>query len=78
MSHTRSMSPPRTSSTRHGRYGLASEGRTLHRRASSRELVAELADRHPIVSVEDALAEDDWDGWAAFTERLGGADADSG
>ena len=30
-----------------------------------------LCDRYPIVSIEDGMAEDDWDGWAALTERLG-------
>jgi enolase len=35
------------------------------------ELVAELAERHAIASVEDPLAEDDWDAWSAFTARLG-------
>ena len=54
-----------------GRYMLASEGRSCTPRELA-ELVAELADRHPILSVEDALAEDDWDGWVEFTERLGG------
>jgi len=41
---------------------------------SSPELVeyyARLADRFPIVSIEDGLAEDDWDGWVALTRRLG-------
>ncbi|HLW49316.1 MAG TPA: phosphopyruvate hydratase [bacterium] len=33
---------------------------------------ARLADRFPIVSIEDGLAEDDWDGWIALTRRLGG------
>jgi len=35
------------------------------------ELYADLADRYPIVSFEDPLAEDDWSGWSALTERLG-------
>jgi enolase len=35
------------------------------------EYYARLADRFPIVSIEDGLAEDDWDGWAALTRRLG-------
>jgi enolase len=51
-------------------YRLASEDRTL----SAAELagyVAELAAEHPVVSVEDPLAEDDWPAWAAFTARLG-------
>jgi enolase 1/2/3 len=53
-----------------GRYALAREGRTL----STAELIdfwADWADRYPIVSLEDGLAEDDWDGWTALTERLG-------
>jgi len=51
-------------------YVLAGEGRTL----SSGEFVDELerlVDRYPIVSIEDGMAEDDWDGWVALTERLG-------
>ena len=32
---------------------------------------ADLAGRYPIVSIEDGLAEDDWDGWQLLTERLG-------
>ena len=53
-----------------GRYLLAGEGRCL----DSEEMVAEfvrLCDAYPIVSVEDGLAEDDWDGWACLTEALG-------
>lgn len=54
---------------REGRYGL--EGREL----SSGEMVdylAGLVDRYPLVSVEDGLAEADWDGWKSITARLGG------
>ena len=53
------------------RYRLEREGRTL----DSGELIdlwAAWADRYPIVSLEDGLAEDDWDGWRALTARLGG------
>ncbi len=53
-----------------GAYVLAGEGRTL----SSAELVdywVELAGRYPIVSIEDGMAEEDWDGWAACTKALG-------
>jgi enolase len=52
------------------RYMLAKEGRTL----DSGELIdlwADWADRFPIVSLEDGLAEDDWTGWAELTRRLG-------
>ncbi len=53
-----------------GAYQLAGEGNTL----TSDEMVdylADLARRYPIVSVEDGMAEDDWEGWAALTEALG-------
>ncbi len=53
-----------------GAYRLAGEDRTL----ASDELVAlwvDLCDRYPIVSIEDAMAEDDWDGWAGLTRALG-------
>jgi enolase len=53
-----------------GAYRLAGEGRTL----SSNELVdywEDLIDRYPIVSLEDGMAEEDWDGWRALTARLG-------
>ena len=51
-------------------YNLASEGRKL----SAEEMVdyyAALVDKYPIVSIEDGLAEDDWDGWRALNDRLG-------
>jgi enolase len=53
-----------------GSYVLAGEGRTL----SSAEMVdywVDLVDRFPIVSIEDGMAEEDWDGWAALTKALG-------
>jgi enolase len=53
-----------------GRYELEGEGKSL----SSEELVdywAGLCDQYPILSIEDGLAEDDWEGWALITERLG-------
>ncbi|NOX15937.1 MAG: phosphopyruvate hydratase [Epsilonproteobacteria bacterium] len=51
-------------------YRLGSENRTLN----SSELVdyyEQLCDKYPIVSVEDGLAEDDWDGWKIMTKKLG-------
>ncbi len=54
-----------------GTYVLAGEG---GRRLSSDDMVdylAGLADRYPIVTIEDGMAEEDWDGWSALTERLG-------
>jgi len=53
-----------------GAYALAREGRTL----TSAELVdfwVDWADRYPIVSLEDGLGEDDWEGWQDLTARLG-------
>jgi enolase len=53
-----------------GRYHLTGEGREL----SPAELAgyyADLCSRYPIVSIEDGMAEDDWDGWAALTRELG-------
>jgi len=53
-----------------GAYQLRGEGRTL----TSDDMVgylATLCDRYPIVSIEDGMAEDDWEGWAALTKQLG-------
>ncbi len=55
---------------RDGKYVLASENRSL----SSEEMVAELvklANAYPIVSIEDGMAEEDWDGWKLHTASLG-------
>jgi len=58
-----------------GGYRLGAKGKSEGgRQLSSHELVdwyAGLCDRYPIVSIEDGLAEDDWDGWKAITEKLG-------
>ncbi len=53
-----------------GRYVLAQENRTL----TTPELVglwSEWVDRFPIISIEDGLGENDWDGWSALTEAIG-------
>jgi len=52
------------------RYVLARESRTLES-GELIELWADWVSRYPIVSLEDGLAEDDWSGWAALTQRLG-------
>jgi len=55
---------------RDGRYVLAGEDRSL----GADELAAYFADlvaRYPIVSIEDGMAEEDWDGWASLTDALG-------
>jgi len=55
---------------RDGAYHLSGEGNVL----SGGEMVqwwTSLVDRYPIVSIEDGMAEDDWDGWAQLTQSLG-------
>ncbi len=56
---------------RDGVYHLAGEGRRFPA-GDWVEYLQGLSDRFPIVSIEDGMAEDDWDGWAALTARLGG------
>jgi enolase len=53
-----------------GKYHLKKESRRL----SSEEMTqyyAELTAEHPVISIEDGLAEDDWDGWRLLTEKIG-------
>ena len=53
-----------------GKYVLAGEGREL----TSEEMVdywAALVEEFPIISIEDGMAEEDWDGWKALTDRIG-------
>jgi len=65
------MDPAMSELYKDGAYHLAGEGKVL----SPTEMVAywsRLVDAYPIVSIEDGMAEDDWDGWAALTAELGG------
>ncbi len=55
---------------RDGGYCLESEGRRFTS-AQFTDYLATLADRYPILSIEDGMAESDWDGWATLTRRLG-------
>jgi enolase len=55
---------------RDGAYDLAGEGRSLPA-ADFAAYLADLADRYPIVSIEDGMSEDDWEGWVALTQLLG-------
>jgi enolase len=55
---------------RDGSYELNGEGRSL-RPGELAELWASWVDRYPIVSIEDGMAEDDWDGWRALTDAVG-------
>lgn len=56
---------------RTGTYRLAAEGRQVDA-GGLIDLLEHLIDRYPVVSIEDPLSEDDWDGWIMATERLGG------
>ena len=65
------LDPASTEFYRDGRYHLDGEGRVL----DAAEMVAfyeDLCSRYPIVSIEDGLAEQDWDGWQQLTAALGG------
>jgi enolase 1/2/3 len=53
-----------------GKYVLESEGQALTP-AKFADVLASWAEKYPIVSIEDGMAESDWDGWRGLTERLG-------
>ena len=55
---------------RDGKYHLASEGKVLSSKQFA-EYLKDLADRYPIVSIEDGLDESDWEGWSYLTELIG-------
>ncbi len=64
------LDPAATEFFKDGKYHLEGEGKTL----TSTEMVEyyeDLCDRYPIVSIEDGLAEDDWEGWEQMTSALG-------
>ncbi|MCX7888100.1 MAG: phosphopyruvate hydratase [Rhodobacteraceae bacterium] len=56
---------------RDGRYEMAGEGKSLTSEQNI-EYLAGLVGDYPIISIEDGMAEQDWDGWAALTQALGG------
>jgi len=56
---------------RHGRYVFARSDGSTRDAAGMTDFWADWCGRYPIVSVEDGMAEDDWDGWRILTERLG-------
>ncbi|HEX5570072.1 MAG TPA: phosphopyruvate hydratase, partial [Ktedonobacterales bacterium] len=65
------MDPAASEFYKDGKYVLEREGRTL----TASEMISlydQWIDAYPIVSIEDGLAEDDWQGWAELTKRLGG------
>jgi len=55
---------------RDGSYVLEHEGRTLTA-GQMADYWGQIADRYPVVSLEDGMGEEDWDGWKLLTERLG-------
>ena len=55
---------------KNGKYELAGEGKSLDGEGMAAYL-ADLVSRFPIVSIEDGMAEDDWDGWRALTDSIG-------
>jgi enolase len=56
---------------KNGKYVLAGENKQLDAAGNVRYL-ADLVNRYPILSIEDGMSEDDWDGWRMLTEELGG------
>ncbi len=54
-----------------GKYVLSGEGKTLSSEENAAYLAA-LVNDYPIISIEDGMSEDDWDGWKALTDELGG------
>ena len=54
-----------------GNYVLSGEGKTLSS-GENVDYLAALCDDYPIISIEDGMSEDDWDGWKMLTDRLGG------
>jgi enolase len=64
------LDPAATELYKDGMYSLAREHRSLHA-SEMVSLYADWAGRYPIVSIEDGLAEDDWDGWKKLTATLG-------
>lgn len=54
-----------------GKYNLAGEG-IVKTSAEMVDYLAALCEKYPIISIEDGLAEDDWEGWKALTDKLGG------
>ncbi len=53
-----------------GKYVLSGEGKTLTSEENAAYLAA-LVDDYPIISIEDGMSEDDWDGWKALTDQIG-------
>ena len=66
------LDPAASSFYKNGMYILEAEQKPEKNSSDMIEFYAGLVDRYPIVSIEDGLAEDDWAGWKALTQELGG------
>jgi enolase len=64
------LDPAATEFYKDGAYHYEGEGK-VRRRAEQVDYLAELVGRYPIVSIEDGMAEDDFEGWKALTDRIG-------
>ncbi len=64
------LDPASTEFFRDGKYELTGEGKTLDS-GGMVDLYADLVSKYPIVSIEDGMAEEDWDGWKALTAAIG-------
>jgi enolase len=64
------LDPASTEFFKKGKYVLEGEGRTLDP-AAMVKVYEDLCARYPIISIEDGMAEDDWDGWIALTKAIG-------
>ncbi|NOQ52374.1 MAG: phosphopyruvate hydratase [Desulfuromonadaceae bacterium] len=56
---------------KNGKYNFANEEQAIKTAAETVAFYEDLVDRYPIISIEDGLAENDWDGWKLMTEKLG-------
>ncbi|PIU42240.1 MAG: phosphopyruvate hydratase [Candidatus Omnitrophica bacterium CG07_land_8_20_14_0_80_42_15] len=65
------MDPAASSFYKEGNYILLAEKDPKHTTSAMIAFYAKLVEKYPIVSIEDGLAENDWDGWKKLTERLG-------
>jgi enolase len=65
------LDPASTEFFKNGKYVLEGEGKTLDP-AGMVKVYEDLTSRYPIISIEDGMAEDDWDGWIALTKSIGG------
>jgi enolase len=64
------LDPASTEFFKNGKYVLEGEGKTLDPQAMVK-VYEDLTSRYPIISIEDGMAEDDWDGWIALTKSIG-------